>query len=84
MTNWQQMELDLGIDIYFCHPHSPWERPSNEHTNRQLRYWLPKRTNLRVHGQERLDQVAKILNTQPRRLHNWNTPQQVYDRLTMQ
>ena len=79
MSEWNTLEHDLGLCVFFCHPHCPWERPSNEHTNRQLRYWLPKGTNLAVHSQPQLDHIANILNTSPRRLLGWHTPQALYD-----
>ena len=83
MADWAGVEADLDLEVYFCHPHSPWERPSNEHTNRQLRYWLPKGHDLRHYPQDTLDQVATVLNTLPRRLLTWHTPQHLYDRLAL-
>ncbi len=79
MTDWRGIEAATEMDVFFCHPHSPWERPSNEHTNRQLRYWLPKGTDLSVHGPAQLDRIAGVLNTLPRRLLAWKTPQYIYD-----
>jgi len=79
MARWQHTQDTTGIDIYFCHPHSPWERPSNENVNRLVRYWLPKGTDLYRHSQHDLDQVAQIINTTPRRIHQWRTAQDVYD-----
>jgi IS30 family transposase len=79
MTRWRFVEDETGMPVYFCHPHSAWERPSNEHTNRQLRFWLPKGTDLSRASQEDLDRIAFVLNTLPRRTLNWQTPQQVYD-----
>jgi len=82
INDWEKIETDLELDIYICSPHSPWERPTNERANRQLRYWLPKRTDLKVHSQKQLNHIAHILNTQPRRIHNWNTSQEIYNQLT--
>jgi len=79
MMSWRLVERDLGLEVFFCHPRSPWERASNENTNRQLRYWLPKSTDLSVHGQARLETIAAVLNTQPRRLHGWRSAQDIYD-----
>ena len=79
MSGWPMVERELGLEVFFCHAHSPWERGSNEHTNRQLRYWLPKGTDLSGHGQPRLDAIAAILNGQPRRIHGWQSAQEIYD-----
>lgn len=83
LTRWRDIEAVLDLPVYFCHPHSPWERPTNEHTNRQLRYWFPKGTDLRAHDQNALNHAANVLNNQPRRLLNWTTPAQSYRQLTM-
>ena len=81
--NWPPIEHALDIDIYFCHPHSPWERPSNENLNRQLRFWLPKKTNLGIHDQNGLDAITNVLNNQPRRLLAWQTAAQRYAHLAV-
>jgi IS30 family transposase len=81
--NWMPIEETLGLSIYFCHPHSPWERPTNENLNRQIRFWLPKRTDLGVHDQSDLDAVTNVLNNQPRRIFGWETPAQRYARHTV-
>jgi transposase, IS30 family len=84
MAQWAELEQALpGSKVFFCHPHHPWERPSNEHTNRTLRYWLPKGTDLSVHTQADLDRLAHYLNNTPRRLLNWATPAEVYARAAM-
>ena len=49
MARWAVIEDALGIDVYFCDPHSPWQRPTNEQTNGMLRRWLPKGTDLNTH-----------------------------------
>ncbi len=79
MARWQQTQAATGVEIFFCHPHSPWQRPSNENANRLIRYWLPKRTDLARHSQVDLDRVANIINTSPRRIHKWRTARAVYD-----
>jgi IS30 family transposase len=79
---WRLVERDLAMPVFLCHPHSPWQRPSNEHTNRQLRYWFPKGSDLSKRHQHELDHAASVLNTLPRRLLEWHTPQHIYDRLT--
>ncbi len=83
MADWPGIEADLDLQVYFCHPHSPWQRPSNEHTNRQLRYWLPRRRDLRHYPQHTLNGIATVLNTLPRRLLDWHTPQHLYDQLAL-
>ena len=57
--------------MYFCDPHAPWQRPTNEHTNRLLRRWLPTGSDLSRFPQPRLNEIARHLNTMPRCLHQW-------------
>jgi IS30 family transposase len=70
-----------GLPIYFCDPHSPWQRGSNENTNGLLRQYFPKGTDLSFYGAGWLDQVAAELNARPRKRHNWRTPAEELDRL---
>jgi transposase, IS30 family len=78
MADWAGLAVAYGLDVYFCDPHSPWQRGQNEHQNRQLRYWLPKSTDLGVHTRSDLDRICAVLNTQPRRSLNWHSPNHVY------
>jgi transposase, IS30 family len=74
-----KIAMDTGLDIYFCDPHSPWQRGSNENTNGLLRQYFPKSTILAVHDREHLDAVAAQLNSRPRKTLGWKTPAQALD-----
>jgi transposase, IS30 family len=71
----------LGLPIYFCHPHSPWQRPTNENTNGLLREYFAKGTDLSVHTAGHLHAVAAELNSRPRRVLGWTTPHAIFSTL---
>ena len=80
MAGWAVTErLVENLTIFFCDPHSPWQRPTNEHTNGMLRRWLPKGTNLAVHTRADLDHIETNINTMPRRLHHGKSAQHIFD-----
>jgi IS30 family transposase len=74
MANWQDIAFQLRAPVYFCDPHSPWQRGSNENTNRLLRFWFEKGTDLRVHTRADLKRIQDTLNTRPRPTLNLDTP----------
>lgn len=74
LTNHQRFTLATDIKVYFCDPQSPWQRGSNENTNRLLRQYYPKGTDLSLYSQAKLNAVARQLNERPRKALDYDTP----------
>ena len=73
-----KISVALDMDVYFCDPHSPWQRGANENTNGLLRQYFPKGTDLSIFPEEYLDAVAEELNDRPRKTLGWRKPSEVF------
>jgi len=74
LADHQRFTLATDVDVYFCDPQSPWQRGSNENTNRLLRQYLPRGTDLSVPSQAKLSAIARQLNERPRKTMQYQTP----------
>lgn len=79
MAQHAALRIRTGLVIFFCDPHSPWQRGTNENTNGLLRQYFPKGTNLAKHSSADLDAVAFVLNSRPRKSLGWKTPAEALD-----
>src|SRR6266704_6114356 len=84
MAQHAQLQIDTGLQVYFCDPQSPWQRGSNENTNGLLRQYFPRGTDLARHSRDDLDAVALALNSRPRKTLGWKTPAEALDELLLQ
>jgi IS30 family transposase len=81
MAQHASLKIDAGVQVYFCDPHSPWQRGTNENTNGLLRQYFPKGTDLSAHSAEEIAAVAATLNARPRKTLGWKTPAEAFDKL---
>ncbi len=81
MAQHAQLRIEACVAVYFCDPHSPWQRGTNENTNGLLRQYFPKGTDLSAHSAEALAAVAATLNGRPRKTLGWRTPAEAFDAL---
>jgi IS30 family transposase len=84
MAEHANFTIKTGIDVYFCDPHAPWQRGSNENTNGLLRQYFPKGTDLSNHTQAELDAIADELNNRPRETLGWRKPTEVLNKFLVE
>ena len=82
-AEWETITASYGIDVWFCDPHSPWQRGQIENQNRTWRWWFPRGTRLDNLDQAHVDNVAAIINGQRRRNLHYHRPADLYTALTV-
>ena len=78
MSRHQELTAATGVNVYFCDPHSPWQRGTCENTNGLLRQYLPEGTDPSLYSQDGLDAIADSLNSRPRAIHEFHSPFEVF------
>jgi len=80
MNDYEYIEKHTGLDVYFAYPYHSWERGTNENTNGLLRYFFPKKTSFAGVTQKDVDHAVRLINTRPRKRHDYHAPEQMFKR----